>query len=586
MSPADQARRENALLRLARLGGHSAGTTALAGEAGVLAFVALLLIVPVALAISSGFVENGQFTTYWFKQALGSPLYLEQLLNGLALASATTLVSLAIALPLAILRARCRFPGQGLLGLLLLLPLILPPFVGALAMRHLFGQFGSLNLLLASVGVLDFGRSLPPDWLGAGFAGVVVLQSLHLFPILYLNASAALANIDPAYAQAARNLGAGPLATFVRITLPLMRPGLFAGATIIFIWSFTDVGTPLIMGYNDVVPVTIFKELAKSETTPDVFSLVFLMLLVSASLYVAGKFLFGRSAEGQSTKASIAQEPHRLHGWSAAGAWLLHGAVIVAALLPHVGVVLTAVSAKWVNTIVPSEYTWRHLRFVFEREQTVRSVFNSLQYSSVSTAIDLAVGCAAAWLIVRSRVLGRNLLDTMTMLPLAVPGLILASGLVALTAAGPLEAIGPRANPFVILVAAYAIRRLPFVVRGVSAGLQQVSVSLEEAARNLGAGRARTALRITLPLVAANVVAAGVLTFAFAMLEVSDSLILAQVQKYYPITKEIYTQATSGNADAANLASALGVYSMLFLGGMLGLASLLMGKRLGAIFRA
>lgn len=584
MNPADQARRDNALLRLTRVRGHS--PAALAGEAGVLAFVVLLLIVPVALAISSGFVENGRPTTYWFGQALGSAVYLDQLLNGLALAATTTLVSLAIALPLAILRARCRFFGQGFLGLLLLLPLILPPFVGALAMRHLFGQFGSLNLLLARIGILDFGSSLPPDWLGAGFAGVVVLQSLHLFPILYLNASAALANIDPAYAQAARNLGAGPLTTFARVTLPLMRPGLFAGATIIFIWSFTDVGTPLIMGYNDVVPVTIFKELAKSETTPDVFSLVFLMLLVSASLYVAGKLLFGRSAEGQSTKASVALEPRRLRGWAAAGAWLLHGAVIVAALLPHVGVVLTAMSARWVNTILPSEYTWRHLRFVFEREQTVGAVFNSLQYSSVSTAIDLVVGCAAAWLIVRSRVLGRNLLDAMTMLPLAVPGLILASGLVALTAGGPLEAIGPRSNPFVILVAAYAIRRLPFVVRGVSAGLQQVSVSLEEAARNLGAGRARTALRITLPLVAANVVAAGVLTFAFAMLEVSDSLILAQTQKYYPITKEIYTQAASGNADAANLASALGVYSMLFLGGMLGLASLLMGKRLGAIFRA
>ena len=584
MSGADHARRDNALLRLARMGGRS--PAALAGEAGVLAFVVLLLIVPVVLAISSGFAENGRPTLYWFRQALGEAVYLDQLLNGLALAAATTLVSLAIALPLAVLRARCRFPGQGLLGLLLLLPLILPPFVGALAMRHLFGQFGSLNLLLDRLGVLDFGQSLPPDWLGAGFAGVVVLQSLHLFPILYLNASAALANIDPAYAQAARNLGAGCVTTFARITLPLMRPGLFAGATIIFIWSFTDVGTPLIMGYNDVVPVTIFKELAKSETTPSVFSLVFLMLLVSASLYVAGKLLFGRSTEGQATKASIAQEPRRLHGWSAAGAWLLHGGVILAALLPHVGVVLTAVSARWVNTILPSEYTWRHLRFVFEREQTVRSVFNSLQYSSVSTAIDLVMGCAAAWLIVRSRVLGRNLLDAMTMLPLAVPGLILASGLVALTAGGPLEAIGPRNNPFLILVAAYAIRRLPFVVRGVSAGLQQVSVSLEEAARNLGSGRARTALRITLPLVAANVVAAGVLTFAFAMLEVSDSLILAQTQKYYPITKEIYTQAASGNADAANLASALGVYSMLFLGGMLGLASLLMGKRLGAIFRA
>jgi iron(III) transport system permease protein len=173
------------------------------------------------------------------------------------------------------------------------------------------------------------------------------------------------------------------------------------------------------------------------------------------------------------------------------------------------------------------------------------------------------------------------------MLPLAVPGLIIAAGYVALTAAGPLKAIGPTSQwVIVLIVIAYSVRRLPLAVRGIVAGLQQVSPTLEEAARNLGATRGGTLRRITLPLLAANIIAAGVLTFAFAMLEVSDSLILAQTKGAYPITKEIYTQATSGNVDAANIASALGVYGMLLLGGTMALASALLGKRLGAIFRA
>jgi iron(III) transport system permease protein len=173
------------------------------------------------------------------------------------------------------------------------------------------------------------------------------------------------------------------------------------------------------------------------------------------------------------------------------------------------------------------------------------------------------------------------------MLPLAVPGLILAAGYVAMTGKGsPLEGIGPMRNPFVILVIAYSVRRLPFVVRGVSAGLQQVPVSLEEAGRNLGATRPQTLVRITVPLILANIIAAGVLTFAFAMLEVSDSLILAQQHAHYPITKEIYKQAASGNVDAASVASALGVYGMLLLGGTFAVAGALMGRRLGAIFRA
>jgi len=178
-------------------------------------------------------------------------------------------------------------------------------------------------------------------------------------------------------------------------------------------------------------------------------------------------------------------------------------------------------------------------------------------------------------------------LDALVMLPLAVPGVVLAAGYVSLTAPGSwLEAIGPSRNPFIILVIAYAVRRLPFVVRGVSAGLQQVPVSLEESARNLGANRSRTFRKITLPLIMASLIGAAVLTFSFAMLEVSDSLILAQREVEYPITKQIYELNNSGTSDSISLAAAMGVYGMVLLGGTLALASALLGRRLGQIFRA
>jgi iron(III) transport system permease protein len=557
-------------------------------SAGLLFAVLLaFLIYPIIKAIGAGFVDDGHLTLYWLWRMLTDSVLVRQLLNGLALAACTTLLSLAISLPPAILRARYRFAGQGVLGMLLLVPMILPPFVGALSMRHMLGQFGTINLLLERAGILDFAKELPPDWLGGGFAGVVILQSLHLFPILYLNASAALANIDPAYSQAARNLGASPWQTFRRVTLPLMRPGLFAGGTIVFIWAFTDVGTPLILGFQELAPVTIFKELARSETSPGVFALVFVLLSGSVSLYVLGKFLFGRGLLGETSKASTAAELRPLGPAGTLGAWLVFGVIVAAAMLPHVGVILTSISGRWINTILPDRYTLSHLAFVFGREETLTSIKNSIAYAAGSTALDLALGCAAAWLIVRTKIRGRTLLDGLLMLPLAVPGLIVAAGYVALTATGPLKAIGPTGKyTFVIIIIAYTMRRLPFAVRGVCAGLQQVPPSLEEAARNLGASAGGAVGRITLPLVAANVIAAGVLTFAFAMLEVSDSLILAQTPKVFPITKEIYVQAVSGNVDAANIASALGVFGMAILGGTMALASALLGKKLGAIFRA
>jgi len=551
------------------------------------AFIIAFLIIPVMLSISKGFLSDGKLSLYWFGRVVGNSILMGELGNGLLLAVFTTLLCLIISVPLAILRAKYVFPGQNVLSLLILVPLILPPFVGAISMKRLLGQFGVFNLLLDNIGIIDFSNGLPPDWLGSGFGGVVILQSLHLFPILYLNTSAALANIDPTYSQAARNMGASPIKTFFKITLPLLRPGLFAGGTIVFIWSFTDVGTPAILGYDHLTPVTIFKELANAEINPRTFSLVFIMLGGSLTFYLFGKFLFGQSFTGESSKATVTTESHKLGMVATFFSWLLFGSVIFLAILPHIGVLLLAIADKWVNTVLPETYSIRHLVFVITNSDTMNSILNSLKYAGISTAVDIVLGSIAAWLIIRTRVYGKTILDSMCMMPIAIPGLILAAGYVAMTAPGTwLEEIGPYRNPFIILVIAYSVRRLPFVVRGVSAGLQQVPESMEEAARNLGASRFKAGVKITLPLISANIIAAGVLTFAFAMLEVSDSLMLAQTSEYYPITKEIFRLAKStGSPEATNQAAAMGVYGMGLLGGTMCLASVLLGKKLGMIFR-
>lgn len=550
--------------------------------------IAAFLLYPIAETIGSGFYSDGELSSYWFIRVITNPILMAELGNTLLLAVVTTSVCLALSLPLAVVRTKYDFFGIGILSMLVLIPLILPPFVGAIAMKRFLGQFGVFNLMLEKIGLVDMSVSLPPDWLGSGFVGVVILQSLHLFPILYLNLTAALANVDPALTQAARNLGASRLQTFLKVTFPLIRPGLFAGGTIVFIWSFTDIGTPVIIGYDHLTPVTIFKELANAEVNPRTFSLVFIMLSASVTVYLMGKFLFARGLSGASTKATMASETPRLGPVGTGLAWLLFGGVIFIAVLPHIGVFLLGISDYWVNTILPESYTTKHLVFVITSSDTMGSIVNSLKYASVSTLLDIIFGCIAAWLIVRTKIYGRSVLDGLCMLPLAVPGLILAAGYVAMTAPGTtLEAIGPTRNPVIILVIAYAIRRLPFVVRGVSAGLQQLPEALEEAARNLGASTLTTWMRITLPLIVANIIAAGVLTFSFQMLEVSDSLILAQTTDFYPITKQIYRLATStGSPEATNQAAAMGVYGILLLGTTMGIASLLLGNRLGMVFRA
>ena len=171
------------------------------------------------------------------------------------------------------------------------------------------------------------------------------------------------------------------------------------------------------------------------------------------------------------------------------------------------------------------------------------------------------------------------------MLPLAAPGLVLAFGYISMTQDGRAFAfLNPSKDPTLLLVIAYAVRRLPYVVRSAAAGLQQTSVALEEAAQNLGSPPLRALRRITLPLIAPNVLAGGLLAFAFAMLEVSDSLVLAQKQQHFPITKAIY-ELFLMMGEGRYVAAALGVWAMIFLALTILTTSRILGRRLGALFR-
>ena len=225
------------------------------------------------------------------------------LVNSFVIAVLVTLVCLIISIPLALLSVRFDFRGKNLLSTLLLVPLILPPFVGAIGMRQILGRFGMLTSVVQDVGLVA--RDHPIDWMGINrLVGIVLMEALGLYPILFLNLSAALANLDPAMEQAAANLGASRWTIFRRITLPLMRPGLFAGGTIVLIWSFTELGTPLMFDYYEVTPVQIFHRLTQVAGSPLPYALVVVMLASSLLLYIVGRLILGRSHDASVTKAS------------------------------------------------------------------------------------------------------------------------------------------------------------------------------------------------------------------------------------------------------------------------------------------
>jgi len=527
---------------------------------------------------------EGAFTFDYIAEVFRNPIYRDGLINALLLGLASTAATFLLAVPLAFLADRFLFPGKSLLTGLLLVPMILPPFVGAIGIKQILGQAGALNTLLAQLGLMD--PLHPFDWLGEGrFWGIVIMNALHLYPILYLNVTAALANIDPAMDEAAENLGCTGLRKFWKITVPLILPGLFAGGTIVFIWAFTELGVPLMFEYNRVTSVQIFAGLRDIGGNPFPFALVAVMLASTVLLYALSKWLFGGQGYAMISKAATVGGPRRpgdAMRWFCTGVFAL---VFFIAVLPHLGVILVAFSKDWYGTIMPTGWTLEHFEAALGHNLTLPSIQNSLKYASLATLLDLVLGIAIAWIVVRTKLRGRHIIDAMAMLPLAVPGLVLAFGYLAMTQEGKLfGALNPVRDPLLILVIAYAVRRLPFVVRSAVAGLQQTSVTLEEAAHNLGCPPWRTLLRITIPLIMANLLAGGLLAFSFAMLEVSDSLLLAQKMQDFPITKAIF-ELYQLLGEGRFIACALGVWAMAFLGVTILGASLLLGKKFGALFR-
>ncbi len=549
------------------------------------AFFAAFFLWPIFQILRGGFVDaDGHVTFAYLIALLSDPVYLGGLRNSFFLACAATTLALLLAVPLAVIADRFTFPFKNLLGSLVLIPMILPPFVGAIGIKQIFGQSGALNALLHHLGVLAPNATI--DWFASHqFWGVATVEALSLYPIIYLNAVAALANIDPAMEEAAQNLGCTGLRRFRRITLPLIMPGLFAGGTIVFIWSFTELGTPLIFDYAQVTSVQIFYGLKDIGGNPFPYALVAVLLAASVALYALSKGLFGRAGHAMMAKATHSAGPRALPRPAAWACTALFAGVTFIAVLPHLGVVLVAFSRDWYGTVLPQNYTLDNFALALGHDLTVPAIANSLKFASIATVIDVILGIAIAYVVVRSKLAGRQLLDFLAMLPLAVPGLVLAFGYLAMSQEGKFFSfLNPVRDPTILLVIAYSVRRLPYVVRSAIAGFQQTSETLEEAAQNLGCPPLKSLVKITLPLIAANLIAGGLLAFAFAMLEVSDSLILAQKQLYYPITKAIM-ELFQLLGDGKFLASALGVWAMVFLGVTIVGLSLLLGKKLGAIFR-
>ncbi len=528
---------------------------AIAVALAILAFLALFLILPVGSVVYSAFVNaDGSFTLGHFGAFFSQTLMMEAFLNSLHVAVMSALVAALIAVPLAYFTVRFRFRGAILIQTLGVLPLIMPPFVGAVAMQLIFGRSGSVNLLLDEW----FGVTIP---IMEGLNGVIFVESIHYFPFILMNLTVALRNIDGAMEEAAQNLGARGWALFWRVIFPLSLPGFVAGVSLVFVKVFDDLGTPLVLGATNMLAPQAYLRITQvglDDPLGYVISVIMIAFSILA-LWLSARVLKGKDYSTIQKGGTSIQRRTLSRGASVlAYGWI--GLVLLVVLSPHIGVLLLSFAKVWSFAPLPDAYTLGHYATIFQDSSSM--IRNTLVYCGLAATIDVLLGVAISYLILRTRLPARQWLDWTASAALAIPGIVLAIGYLRFFKGVTLPYTGTLlTSTWVLIVLAYSIRRLPYALRACYASLQQINVSLEEAAESLGATKLSTIRRIVVPLMAGGILAGFVTSFITAAVELSATILLTSAESQAPMSYGIYLymQSAAGRGPGA----ALGVLAVL-----------------------
>lgn len=520
-------------------------------------FLAIFLVIPAGTVIYTAFTEKGTgaLTIVNFIDFFNTDLFRRSFFNSVYVSGMSVVWASAIALPLAVLTTRFDFRGSLIIQTLGFVPLIMPPFVGAVAMQLLFGRNGTVNLLLN-------------DWFGIripfmeGLNGVIFVQSLHYFPFILINLSTSLRNIDRSMEEAAQNLGSSGFRLFRRIVFPLAMPGYLAGASLVFVKVFDDLATPLLLNVKDMLAPQAYLRVTSVGLT-DPMGYVISVILIAVSIFAMWLSAVAMRGKDYSTvqRGGGGLSRRKLSRGESVIAYGVVTLILLLVLSPHIGLLLLSFATVWSFSPMPDAYTVAHYGRVFGESSLY--IKNTLIYASLAGLIDVVIGGAIAYLVLRTKVIGRRWLDWAATAALAIPGVVLGIGYLRTFYGITLPDGTPLATLWVMVVLALAIRRLPYALRACYAALQQVSESLEEAAENLGATKQRTIRRIVLPLMTGGLLAGFVTSFSTAAVELSATLMLIQSNSDAPIAYGLYVfmQSPAGRGPGA----ALGVIAVIMV---------------------
>ena len=517
-----------------------------------LAYLAVFFLYPL-LAILARSLDGGALTLHPFQALLGDSYYWGRIWFTTWQAAASTVLTLAVGLPVAHLFAKREFPGKTLLKAVSTVPFVMPTIVVAMGFVALLGSRGLANTILMGI----FGLETPPIRIANSLLVILIAHAFYNYAIVVRIVSAFWANLDPRVEESAAMLGAGPVARFLHVTLPMLLPPIASAAVLVFAFSFTSFGVVLVLGGSQFATL----EVSIYELTAKLFRLELAAALAIVQMVFTYVFLLVYAGFQQRSAIPLGLAPQeavlrRVRRFRETTLVVVVVLGLLVFLSPLIALAERALSAG-------DGYSLIHFRNLFLNDQgsyfyvpPQAAMWNSLRFAGATMAVSLAVGAPAAYFLSRQRRRGAGALDALLMMPLGVSAVIMGFGFLVAFNRGFLDL----RSSWLIVVAAHSLVAYPFVIRSLLPTLRGMPPQLREAAALLGASPLQTFRHIDLPILSRAMLVGATFAFAVSMGEFGASLLLTRPEF---ATMPVAIFRLLSHPGAANLGQALAMSSLL-----------------------
>ena len=514
-------------------------------------FYMLFLLYPLISMLSKSVIgEEGGFTWEFFDKVFNKKYYRRAIMGSLKISATVTLITVLLATPLAYIMSTVKIRFAGALQILILVSSMSAPFIGAYAWIMLCGRNGTITNFLLNT----FGIHIGDIY---GFKGCVIVMSLQLYSLVFMFVSGAFKNMDNSLIEASESLGCSGLRKIFKVVLPLILPTLLSGALMVFMRTFADYGTPMLIGENyNTLPVVVYKEFLSEIGSSDglAAAISIVAIVITTAVFLLQKYVANRKVFSMSALHPV--EPKKLHGAKNFFAHAYCYILVGLAIMPQCYVIYSSFR----NTNGKLYTEGFGLGSYKEAFSTVgSSIVHTYALAFAAIFVIVIVALLVSYVVVRRRNNPLNAaVDVVSMFPETVMGSILGIALLTTFNHKPLLLTG---GAF-IMILSYTIRRLPYTIRSSSAILRNISPSIEEASINLGASDFKTFFKVTVPMMMPGVISGAILSWIMIITELSTSIIL-YTTRTKTMTLEIYSQIIRGNDGVASAISAILTFSTI-----------------------